>query len=160
MAYHYNLVANIVISRLSFSRQTTQTDPMYSTCAINKRACYFTPVSRPPRDHSHMRPPPPPPQRLWLKLRHYYRRPLSTGGLFRRWITCRRLGKVIRLLALFEMCIFVTIYCQLWRIYKFRKETKGRITIANIGVMSNFQSNWSRTRKRIMYNIWICYISW
>ena len=25
--------------------------------SINKRACYFQPVLRPPRDHSHMRPP-------------------------------------------------------------------------------------------------------
>ena len=36
--YHYNIVANIVISRRSFSRQTTQADPMYSmysTCSIN-----------------------------------------------------------------------------------------------------------------------------
>ena len=41
------------------------------------RACYFPPVSRPPRDHSRVRPP-----RLSLELRHYYwrlfdRRPFS-----------------------------------------------------------------------------------
>ena len=43
--------------------------------SINKRACYFRPVLRPPRDHSHARPP----QRLRVKLRHYYRRPLFKG---------------------------------------------------------------------------------
>ena len=76
--YHYNLVANIVISRWSFSRQTTQTDLMYSTCPINivrvishqSRGRLETTLTCAP-------------QRLRIKLRHYYRRPLSTGGLFR-----------------------------------------------------------------------------
>ena len=78
--YHYNLVANIVISRRSFPRQTTQTDPMYSTCSIN----IMHVISRQSRGRlleTTLRCAPT--KRLRVKLRHYYRRPLSTGGLFR-----------------------------------------------------------------------------
>ena len=59
--------------------------------SINKRACYFQPVLRPPQrpDVSHARPP----TTLGQTTPLYYRRPLSTGGLFRwtpqRDVRCR-----------------------------------------------------------------------